>query len=162
MDAGRPWPRSGVETPAMSEDAGVRLPPHSIEAEQSLLGGLMPDASAWLEFAERVSADGFYRPQHRLVFGVLADLADARRADRQRDGAGRALQPVAARQGGRGRLPGRPGGVDARASNVAAYARIVRERATLCRLLAAANGIAASISGREGDRLWDRPATRLT
>ncbi|MCY3819091.1 MAG: hypothetical protein OXH52_06975 [Gammaproteobacteria bacterium] len=134
----------------MSEDAGLRLPPHSIEAEQSLLGGLMLDASAWLEVAERVSADDFYRPQHRLVFGVLADLADAdepidnvtvRDALSNRSlldkagGAAYLVDPVESTPG---------------ASNVAAYARIVRERATLRRLLAVAKGIAASTLSAEG------------
>ena len=131
-------------------DAGLRLPPHSIEAEQSLLGGLMLDASAWLEVAERVSADDFYRPQHRMVFGVLADLADAdepidnvtvRDALSNRsllDKAGGATYLVDL-------VESTPG-----ASNVAAYARIVRERATLRRLLAAANGIAASTLDPEG------------
>jgi len=40
---------------------GLRLPPHSIEAEQSVLGGLMLDSAAWDQVADRVVAQDFYR-----------------------------------------------------------------------------------------------------
>ena len=55
---------------------GVRLPPHSIEAEQSVLGGLMLDAAAWDQVADRVLAEDFYRNDHRLIFEAVAGLIE--------------------------------------------------------------------------------------
>jgi len=54
----------------------VRVPPHSVEAEQSLLGGLMLDNDAWDRIADRVRADDFYRHDHRLIFRAIASLAE--------------------------------------------------------------------------------------
>jgi len=60
-------------------------PPHSIEAEQSVLGGLLIDASAWDQVADVVSAEDFYRPDHRLTQG----LCDARGGARSESAAAR-------------------------------------------------------------------------
>ena len=57
-----------------SADA-LRVPPHSTEAEQSLLGGLMLDQSAWDQVADVVSGDDFYRHDHLLIFATIAKLA---------------------------------------------------------------------------------------
>ena len=48
----------------------LRLPPHSIEAEQAVLGGLMIDSAAWDQVADRVSSDDFYRNDHQLIFAA--------------------------------------------------------------------------------------------
>jgi replicative DNA helicase len=61
--AARVGNRSGWER-AVAGD-GLRLPPHSIEAEQSVLGGLMLDSAAWDQVADRVLAEDFYRNDHR-------------------------------------------------------------------------------------------------
>ncbi len=58
-----------------------RTPPHSVEAEQSVLGGLMLDAVAWDSVGDVLRAEDFYRPDHRLIFesiGLLAGWAVAR------------------------------------------------------------------------------------
>src|SRR4029450_12776109 len=55
--------------------AEVRTPPHSIEAEQAVLGGLMLDTSAWDQVADMVRTKDFYRPDHRLIFDAIAELA---------------------------------------------------------------------------------------
>ena len=49
----------------------LKVPPHSIEAEQSVLGGLMLDNRAWDEVADRLEPADFYRPAHRIIFEVL-------------------------------------------------------------------------------------------
>lgn len=49
-------------------------PPRSLEAEQSLLGGLLLDNSAWDEIADQVSAPMFYHPAHRMVYEVMHEL----------------------------------------------------------------------------------------
>ena len=51
----------------------LRIPPHSIEAEQSVLGGLLLDNSAWNKIADFVSPEDFYRYDHRLFFNILPD-----------------------------------------------------------------------------------------
>ncbi|HBI10330.1 MAG TPA: replicative DNA helicase, partial [Franconibacter pulveris] len=47
---------------------GLKMPPHSIEAEQSVLGGLMLDNERWDDVAERVVAEDFYTRHHRIIF----------------------------------------------------------------------------------------------
>lgn len=54
----------------------LRIPPHSIDAEQSVLGGLMLDNNAWETIADRVSESDFYRQDHRLIFRSIAELAE--------------------------------------------------------------------------------------
>ena len=50
-------------------------PPHSVEAEQALLGGLLLDAAAWDNIADAVTREDFYRPDHQLIFEAIAHLA---------------------------------------------------------------------------------------
>jgi len=52
------------------------VPPHSVDAEQSVLGALLQDARAWDRLDGMLSADDFYRHDHRLIFSVIASLAD--------------------------------------------------------------------------------------
>lgn len=53
----------------------IRVPPHSVEAEQAVLGGLMLDNSTWDAVADRLKADDFYRRDHQLIFAAIAELA---------------------------------------------------------------------------------------
>src|SRR4029453_16208000 len=53
----------------------LRAPPHSIEAEQSVLGGLMLDRAAWDQVGDVVLADDFFGPDHKLIFESIAALA---------------------------------------------------------------------------------------
>lgn len=119
-------------------------PPHSIEAEQSVLGGLMLDSSQFEAVAEVLAAQDFYKAAHRLVFTVMVDLQEA-------------AQPVdvitvsqslnqrgeLARVGGLAYLTEMAGSI-AGSANLVAYARIVRERSTLRQLIAAATEIATA------------------
>lgn len=57
----------------------MRIPPHSLEAEQSLLGGLMLDENAWYRIEGLLSADDFYRCDHQLTFAAIAALAAEKR-----------------------------------------------------------------------------------
>jgi replicative DNA helicase len=56
------------------------LPPHSIEAEQALLGSLMLDATAWSRIASKIRAADFYRKDHRIIFAAIATLQDKHQA----------------------------------------------------------------------------------
>jgi len=54
----------------------LKIPPHSMEAEQSVLGGLMIDNSAWDSIADIVTEGDYYRQDHRLIFRALSHLAN--------------------------------------------------------------------------------------
>ena len=71
------YPDSPPDYPEMdTEVEQLRVPPHSLQAEQSVIGGLMLDNSTWDQVADRVSAEDFYRREHQLIFSVIATLAD--------------------------------------------------------------------------------------
>ena len=55
----------------------LKVPPHSFEAEQSVLGGLMLDNEAWDRVAERVIDKDFYSRPHRLIFQAMTRLSNA-------------------------------------------------------------------------------------
>jgi replicative DNA helicase len=131
-------------------EVGAPLPPHSVEAEQAVIGGLLIDAQAWDQVGDLVIAEDFYRPDHQLIYGALAELvshgkpADVVTAAGQLERSG---QLEAA--GGLAYL-----GTLARdtptAANVRAYAQIVRERSLLRRLISAGRSIAASAFATDG------------
>jgi len=139
-------------------------PPHSIEAEQSVLGALLIDASAWDQVADIVTVNDFYRPDHRLIFEALGELvASGRPGD---------VVTVSEQLERRARLEDAGGlaylGTLARdtptAANVRAYANIVRERALLRSLIEAGRAIASSAFGDEGlsaRELVDRAEARV-
>ena len=53
------------------QTAALKVPPHSIEAEQAVLGGLMLDNNAWERVLDQVSDGDFYRHDHRLIFRAV-------------------------------------------------------------------------------------------
>ena len=57
--------------------SSLRIPPHSMEAEQSVLGGLLLDNSAWDRAGDLVTARDFYRTEHRLIFAAIGTLIAA-------------------------------------------------------------------------------------
>ena len=65
-------------SPEMTDSAteALKIAPQSIEAEQSVLGGLMLDNQAWEKAADLVTEDDFYRRDHRLIFRAIAALQD--------------------------------------------------------------------------------------
>ena len=144
--------------PANPGPTHLKIPPHSIEAEQSFLGGLMLDANAWLQAGDKLAMDDFYRPAHRVIFEAMSTLADANQAlDLVTLADALAARSLLDKAGGRAYLAelveATPG-----AANVAAYASIVKERATLRRLIAAANEIADAAyrpDGRTGAEVLD-------
>ncbi len=128
----------------------LRLPPHSVEAERSVLGGLMLDQRAWDQIADAVEASDFYRADHRLIFTAIATLVER---DQPPDAI--TVGELLARQG---ELEA-AGGLDylaqlveetPSAANIRAYARIVRERAMLRQLIEIGGDIAASAHDDSG------------
>jgi replicative DNA helicase len=140
--------RSRLASPVTAADALV--PPHSVEAEQSLLGGLLIDPLAWDQIGDVVTSEDFYRPDHRLIFNALAELATAGKPGDMVT-VSENLQRLGQldEAGGLGYL-----GTLARdtptAANVRAYAQIVRERALLRRLVHAGREITASVFNDDG------------
>jgi replicative DNA helicase len=65
-----------LDQPTPAELADARVPPHNINAEQSLLGALMLENATWEQIADKVCEDDFYRQEHRLVFRGIAILAE--------------------------------------------------------------------------------------
>jgi replicative DNA helicase len=150
--------------PGDRELARIKMHPHSIEAEQSVLGGLLLSADGWDAVAEAVTDSDFYRPDHRLIFRQIARLAEA-------------AEPVdvitvADKLEARGELA-TAGGLPylaelaqntPSASNIRAYAQVVSERASLRKLIEAAQEIADSgfnPEGRSPDELIDEAERRI-
>ena len=64
--------------PIDATERRLKVPPNSIEAEQSLIGGLMQDNEAWDKVADLIVAHDFYRKDHRLIAiggGIAQDIA---------------------------------------------------------------------------------------
>ncbi len=141
----------------------LKVPPHSIEAEQSLLGGLMLDHQSWDKVADIVSEHDFYRKDHRLIFSAIAALAEAASPCD--------VVTVSEHLGNRGQLDD-AGGLEylatlanesPGAANARAYARILRERSMLRALISAGNqisGAAFTTDGRSAAEIVDE-AERL-
>ena len=132
------------------EVARLRVPPHSVEAEQSVLGGLLLDNLAWDRAAELLTDSDFYRYEHRLIFSAVAALVQhSRPADvitvfEHLQSLGKAEDC-----GGLAYLNALAQSVPS-AANMRRYAEIVRERAVLRKLIAASDDIATAAFNREG------------
>ena len=122
----------------------LKVPPNSVEAEQSLLGGLMQDGEAWDKIADIVVAEDFYRKDHRLIFKAISALAeDGHPVDvvtvseyldnlnELEDSGGLEYLATLANE-----TPG--------AANARAYAKILRERSVLRSLINAGNEISGN------------------
>ena len=142
----------------------IKQPPHSIEAEQSVLGGLMIANDSWDNVADQVNASDFYRGVHGLIFTQMAKLVEAgepidvitlSEALNSND----QLQQV----GGLPYLAELANNTPS-AANIRAYATVVRERSSLRALINAANEIVDSGYNREGrdsDELLDEAERRI-
>ena len=61
-------------SPASSNVPSLKIPPHSIEAEQAVIGGLLLDNRAWEKIADSVVEGDFYRADNRMIFGAIGSL----------------------------------------------------------------------------------------
>ena len=57
-----------------AETTALKIPPHSIEAEQAVLGGAFLDEKAWDKVTGRVREEDFYRKDHRVIFRAISSL----------------------------------------------------------------------------------------
>jgi replicative DNA helicase len=149
----------GFEDGGFSADrqiAQLRVPPHSIEAESSVLGGLLLDNAAWDRVADLINDSDFYRYEHRLVFSSVATLVNASKpADVVTVFEHLQNQGKAEEAGGLAYLNSLAQYVPS-AANIRRYAEIVRERAILRKLVAASDEIATSAFNPQG-----RPVAKI-
>jgi replicative DNA helicase len=144
--------------------AAVRTPPHSVEAEQSVLGGLMLDNAAWDRIADRITPEDFYRHDHRLIFQHISRLIDlSRPADAITVFEALQTSGKAVEAGGLVYLNSLAQNTPS-AANIRRYAEIVRERAVLRRLIGVGEEIAAaavSPQGRDAKQILDEAEARV-
>ena len=142
----------------------IRLPPHSLEAEQSVLGGLLLDNSAWERIADKVEEQDFYRSDHRLVYRHISRLIDANRpADVLTVSESLERSAELANAGGLAYLAALAQNTPS-AANIKRYAEIVRERSIMRRLAEVGTAIADSAYnplGREAAQLLDQAESKV-
>ncbi len=146
------------------ETRAIKVPPHSIQGEQSVLGGLMLDNSAWERIADMVVEGDFYRKEHRLIFRAIHSQAEegqpfdvvtlAEHLERSDD-----LETV-------GGLPYlvRLAEETPSAANIKSYANIVREYSVMRQLISVSADIAESAyrpQGRKSAELLDAAESRV-
>lgn len=142
----------------------VKMPPHSLEAEQSVLGGLMLDNERWDTVSERVTSNDFYSRPHRIVFSEMQWLLEQNKPID--------LITLSESLEQKGELDNVGGFAylaelsknTPSAANINAYADIVRERAVVREMIAVANEIADAgfdPQGRSSEDLLDLAESRV-
>ena len=144
--------------------AHLRVPPHSIEAEQSVLGGLLLDNAAFDKIADIISEHDFYRDEHRRIYRQISKLLErAKPADAVTVAESLDLAGEGSETGGLAYL-GELAVNTPSASNIRRYAEIVRERAILRQLVTAGDEIAGSAFnplGRDPKQLLDEAEAKV-
>ena len=146
----------GADAPTDRQIAQLRVPPHSHEAESSVLGGLLLDNGAWDRVGDVLIDADFYRYEHRLVYAAIGKLvAESKPADvitvheeLQRQGKSDEVGGLAYLNSLAQYVPS--------ASNIRRYAEIVRERSILRQLVSASDEIATSAFNTQG-----RPVAKI-
>lgn len=147
-----------MPAPKLATVEKLKVPPHSIEAEQAVLGGLLLSASAWDQVADLVTESDFYREDHRSIFRAISELHDLSRP----------CDAVTITEWfeSHGQIELVDGGAyigqlvnsTPSAANIHAYAEIVREKSILRSLIEVGNEItsgAFAADGRESRALLE-------
>ena len=138
-----------MDAPRMQNQALTAIPPHSTDAERSVLGALLQDGNALSAAVEALKDDDFYVPAHKEIFDAARQLSASNMAVD--------LVTMDAELSRRGTLPG-IGGIEylidltqfvPTTANVKYYIRIVSEKATLRRLIQAAGDISHAAYAQE-------------
>ncbi|MGB9983312.1 replicative DNA helicase [Herbaspirillum sp. AP21] len=128
----------------------LRVPPHSIEAEQSVLGGLLLDNAAWDRIADFVSAEDFYRYDHRIIFEHIVKLINSTKpADVITVYEAMSTSGKAEEVGGLVYLNALAQNTPS-AANIRRYAEIVRDRGILRKLITVADEISGKAFNPQG------------
>lgn len=154
-------PKSSSSDPVLDQ---LRVPPHSIEAEQSVLGGLLLDNQAWDRMGDLLTDADFYRDEHRRIFRQIRNLLErAKPADVVTVAEALDAQGETQQTGGLAYL-GELAANTPSAANIRRYAEIVRERSVLRQLVATADEIAGDAlnpMGREAVTLLDEAERKI-
>ncbi len=153
-----------MNKPSDPQVESLRVPPHSIESEQSVLGGLLLDNAAWDRIADSINAEDFYRYDHRLIFQTIVKLISASRpADvitvfEALNALGRAEEV-----GGISYLNALAQNTPS-AANIRRYAELVRERGVLRQLITVADEISGNAfnpQGKEVKQMLDEAESKI-
>jgi replicative DNA helicase len=142
----------------------LRVPPHSIEAEQSVLGGLLLDNAAWDRIADFVSQEDFYRYDHRIIFQHIVKLINnSRPADVITVYEALSSLGKAEEVGGLSYLNALAQNTPS-AANIRRYAEIVRDRGVLRKLITVADEISGNAfnpQGKEVKQMLDEAESKI-
>lgn len=142
----------------------IKLPPHSVEAEQSVLGGLLLDNTAWDRIADFLSEADFYRADHRQIYHHITRLIEVNRpADAITVAESLESTKELEAVGGLAYIGALAQNTPS-AANIRRYAEIVRERAIMRKLAETATNIAElayNPMGREPAQLLDEAESRI-
>ena len=137
------------------DSTDLRLPPHSIEAEQSVIGGLLLDNEAWIKVGDLISDKDFYRDDHRRIYRHITQLLDrSRAADVVTVFASIEKSNEMDQTGGLAYL-GEIANATPSAANIRHYAVIVREKSILRSLITACNDVAGAALNSRGLEVED-------
>jgi replicative DNA helicase len=144
--------------------AQLRMPPHSVEAEQSVLGGLLLENSAWDRIGDLISEADFYRADHRLIYRHVSKLIEASKpADVLTVAESLERSAELANAGGLAYIATLAQNTPS-AANIRRYAEIVRERSVMRRLAEVGTQIADSAYnplGRDASQLLDQAESKV-
>jgi replicative DNA helicase len=147
-----------------SQVESLKLPPHSVEAEQSVLGGLLLSNQAWDRIGDTVAEGDFYRADHRTLWRTIVRLIeDNKPADVLTVAEALKINGELDAVGGLAYLQSLASATPS-AANIRRYAEIVRERAIMRKLAEVGTAIAESAfapQGREAKQLLDEAETRI-
>jgi replicative DNA helicase len=150
--------------PSDREVAQLRVPPHSVESESSVLGGLLLDNNAWDRVGDVLHEGDFYRHEHQLIYTAIGALINASKpADVITVYEQLQTQGKAEEVGGLVYLNQLAQYVPS-ATNIRRYAEIVRERAILRKLITASDDIATHAfnpQGRTVERILDEAEAKI-
>ena len=142
----------------------IKLPPHSVEAEQSVLGGLLLEASALDKIADLITAEDFYRKEHRLIYNQIVRLSEmAKPVDVITVAESLEISGKLEEIGGLPYLGGLAQNVPS-AANIRRYGEIVRERSIMRKLAEVGSDIASSAynpTGRDAAQLLDEAESKV-
>ncbi|MFZ5524483.1 MAG: replicative DNA helicase [Pseudomonadota bacterium] len=142
----------------------IKLPPHSVEAEQSVLGGLLLEASALDRVADLMTEDDFYRQEHRLIFRQIVRLSEmAKPVDVITVAEALEIAGELDKVGGLTYLGSLAQNVPS-AANIRRYGEIVRERSIMRKLVEVGTDIASSAynpTGRDAAQLLDEAESKV-
>ena len=150
--------------PAPNRTESLRVPPHSVEAEQSVIGGLLLDNRAWEQIADRIIEQDFYRNDHRLIFAAIRSLEEKNQPFDAVTLSQSLEQTQQLEQVGGLAYIGRLAKETPSAANITAYADLVRERSVLRQLIAIGTDIANAgfqPGGRESRELLEEAEKRV-